>query len=312
MSMVPLSTVLGRARRDRRPSERPAWMEQPSRTGQGLKLLVVLAMVVAVGYPFLLAIGTSLSTKAELAANGGYVLIPAHPTLEAYRVVLSGGVVTRAALVSIGITLVGTALSLLCTICLAYGLSRPGTLAGKPLLLIVVGTFLFTPGIIPNYLVAQELGLLDTYGAMVVPIMLNAFNVIVVRAFFQGIPEELHEAARLDGAGELKVLLRIVLPLSKAVIAVVGMFYAVTYWNSFFNAMLYINDPDKLPLQVVLRSYVLQGDTFNAKAMGVSVLPASTSLSMAVLVLAVLPIIAVYPFLQKYFAKGVLTGAIKA
>ncbi|MFJ9811117.1 carbohydrate ABC transporter permease [Streptomyces sp. NPDC101158] len=310
--MVPLSTLFGRGRHARRPPGRPAWMEQPSRAGQGLKLLVVVAMTVAVGYPFLLAIGTSLSTKAELAANGGYVLFPAHPTLEAYRVVLSGGVVTRAALVSVGITLVGTALSLLCTICLAYGLSRPGTFAGKPLLLVVVGTFLFTPGIIPNYLVTQALGLLDTYGAMVVPIMLNAFNVIVVRAFFQGIPEELHEAARLDGAGELKVLLKIVLPLSKAVIAVVGMFYAVTYWNSFFNAMLYINDPDKLPLQVVLRSYVLQGDTFNAKAMGVSVLPASTSLSMAVLVLAVLPIMAVYPFLQKYFAKGVLTGAIKA
>ncbi|MFE5301200.1 carbohydrate ABC transporter permease [Streptomyces sp. NPDC056632] len=310
--MVPLSTRFGRGRRGRRPPGRPAWMEQPSRAGQGLKLLVVVAMTVAVGYPFLLAIGTSLSTKAELAANGGYVLFPTHPTLEAYRVVLSGGVVTRAALVSVGITLVGTALSLLCTICLAYGLSRPGTFAGKPLLLVVVGTFLFTPGIIPNYLVTQALGLLDTYGAMVVPIMLNAFNVIVVRAFFQGIPEELHEAARLDGAGELKVLLKIVLPLSKAVIAVVGLFYAVTYWNSFFNAMLYINDPDKLPLQVVLRSYVLQGDTFNAKAMGVSVLPASTSLSMAVLVLAVLPIMAVYPFVQKYFAKGVLTGAIKA
>ncbi|MFD0141037.1 MULTISPECIES: carbohydrate ABC transporter permease [unclassified Streptomyces] len=310
--MVSLSTLLDRSRRGRRHAERPVWMEQPTRTGQGLKLLVIVAMIVAVGYPFLLAIGTSLSTKAELAANGGYVLIPTDPTLEAYRVVLSGGVVTRAALVSVGITLVGTALSLLCTICLAYGLSRPGTLAGKPLLLIVVGTFLFTPGIIPNYLVAQSLGLLDTYGAMVVPIMLNAFNVIVVRAFFQGIPEELHEAARLDGASDLKVLLRIVLPLSKAVIAVVGMFYAVTYWNSFFNAMLYINDPEKLPLQVVLRSYVLQGDTFNAKAMGVSVLPASTSLSMAVLILAVLPIVAVYPFLQKYFAKGVLTGAIKA
>ncbi|WP_262008364.1 carbohydrate ABC transporter permease [Streptomyces sp. FIT100] len=314
MSSTPMSASLGRflGRRRRRPAERPVWMERPTWAGQGFKFLVIVAMTVAVGYPFLLALGTSLATKAELAANGGYVLLPARPTLEAYQVVLAGGVVTRAALVSVGVTLVGTALSLLCTVCLAYGLSRPGTYAGKPLLLVVVGTFLFTPGIIPNYLVAQELGLLDTYGAMVVPIMLNAFNVIVVRAFFQSIPEELHEAARLDGAGDLAVMLRIVLPLSKAVIAVVGMYYAVTYWNNFFNAVLYINDQDKLPLQVVLRSYVLQGDTFNAKAMGVSALPASTSLSMAVLILAVIPIVAVYPFLQKYFAKGVLTGAIKA
>ncbi|MDQ8707926.1 carbohydrate ABC transporter permease [Streptomyces sp. LHD-70] len=309
MSSPAISTFL---RRGGKSSERPVWMERPSWAGQGLKFLVIVAMIVAVGYPFLLAIGTSLATKAELAANGGYVLLPEQPTLEAYRVVLSGGVITRAALVSVVVTVVGTALSLLCTICLAYGLSRPGTFAGKPLLLIVVGTFLFTPGIIPSYLVVQELGMLDTYGAMVAPIMLNAFNVIVVRAFFQSVPEELHEAARLDGAGELTILCRIVLPLSKAVIAVVGMFYAVTYWNNFFNAMLYINDPDKLPLQVVLRSYVLQGDTFNAKAMGVSVLPASASMSMAVLILAVLPIIAVYPFLQKYFVKGVLTGAIKA
>ncbi|WP_338702160.1 carbohydrate ABC transporter permease [Streptomyces sp. Q6] len=299
-------------RRARRDTARPAWMEPPSPAGQALKLVVILGMIVAVGYPFLLAIGTSLSTKAELAANGGYVLFPQHPTLEAYRVVLAGGVVTRAATVSVGVTLVGTALSLLCTVCLAYGLSRPGTFAGKPLLLVVVGTFLFTPGVIPNYLVVQELGLIDSYGAMVLPIMLNAFNVIVVRAFFQGIPDELHEAARLDGAGELTILCRIVLPLSKAVIAVVGMFYAVTYWNSFFNAMLYINDSNKLPLQVILRSYVIQGDTFNAKALGVSVLPATTALSMAVLILAVLPIVAVYPFLQKYFVKGVLTGAVKA
>jgi ABC-type glycerol-3-phosphate transport system permease component len=131
-------------------------MEQPNPAAQTLKFVAIIAMIVAVGYPFLLAIGTSLSSKAELAANGGYVLFPSHPTLEAYRVVLSGGVITRAAIVSVGVTVIGTALSLLCTIALAYGLSRPRTFAGKPLLLIVVGTFLFTPGIIPNYLVVQD------------------------------------------------------------------------------------------------------------------------------------------------------------
>ncbi|MGW1550618.1 2'-5' RNA ligase family protein [Streptomyces sp. NPDC002346] len=175
-------------------------------------------MVSPVPLVFLLCLGTSLATKEELAANGGYALFPSNPTFESYNVVLSGGVVTRAAVVSVVITLVGTALSLLCTVALAYGLSRPGTVAGKPLLMIVLGTFLFTPGIIPNYLVIQELGMIDTYGALIAPIMLNAFNIVVVRAFFQGIPDELHEAARLDGAGDLRILLRIVLPLSKAVI----------------------------------------------------------------------------------------------
>lgn len=152
---------------------------------------------------FLLCLGTSLATKEELAANGGYVLFPSNPTFESYNVVLSGGVVTRAAVVSVVITLVGTALSLLCTVALAYGLSRPGTVAGKPLLMIVLGTFLFTPGIIPNYLVIQELGMIDTYGALIAPIMLNAFNIVVVRAFFQGIPDELHEARGRQGPAGL-------------------------------------------------------------------------------------------------------------
>ncbi|NGO75409.1 carbohydrate ABC transporter permease [Streptomyces sp. YC504] len=290
---------------------RPPWMERPTWYGQGLKVLVLGAIVVAVGYPFLIALGTSLAGKEEIAANGGYVMFPTEPTLQAYEAVLSGGVVTRAALVSIGVTLVGTALSLLCTIALAYGLSRPGTVAGKPILFLVLGTFLFTPGIIPVYLVVDQLGMIDSYASLIVPIMLNAFNIVIVRAFFQGIPDELHEAARLDGAGEITILWRIVLPLSKAVLAVVGMFYAVSYWNNFFNAMLYINDGAKLPLQMVLRSYVLQGDTINESAMGVSSLPPSSATQMAVLLLAIVPIIAVYPFLQRHFTKGVLTGAVK-
>lgn len=297
-------------RRRPRP-ERPPWMERPTWYGQGAKAIVLVLIVVAVGYPFLLALGTSLAGQEELDANGGYVLIPEHPTFEAYNVLLQGGVVTRAAMVSVVVTAVGTVLSVVCTVALAYGLSRPGMVGGKPILLLVLGTFLFTPGIIPTYLVVQEFGMLDSYASLILPVLLNVFNVIVVRAFFQGIPTELYEAARLDGAGELTILCRIVLPLSKAVIAVVGLFYGVSYWNSFFNALLFLNDSGKYPLQVVLRSYVVQGESINAKAMGVSQLPPSISLQMAVLILALIPILCVYPFLQKYFAKGVLTGAVK-
>lgn len=289
----------------------PPWMEEPTRLGRllkGVALVVICALVI---YPFLIVLGTSLAPRQEIIDGGGFVLIPHHPTLEAYRVVLSGGVVARSAVVSIGITLVGTAASLVCTVMLAYGLSRPHTTGTRPILLLMLGTFLFAPGIIPNYLVVKQLGLLDSYAALVVPVLLNAFNVVVVRAFFQAIPDELIDAARIDGAGEVRILTRIVLPLSRAVLAVVALYYAVSYWNTFFNAILYLSDSSRWPLQVILRKYVIQGDSMTATALGVQTLPPSQSLQMAVLVIAIVPIAAVYPFLQKYFVRGVLTGAIK-
>lgn len=312
MSQQTLAARLRSARSVERAAKgRPPWMERPHWYGQGAKAVTLIVICVVVCYPFLLAIGTSLADRAELNANGGYVLWPSHPTLEAYRVVLSGGVVTRAALVSIFITLIGTALSLVCTTMIAYGTSRPGTLLGKPILMLILGTFLFSPGLIPTYLVVQQFGMLDTYASLILPVLLNGFNIIVIRSFFQSIPDELYDAARIDGAGELTVLLRIVLPLSKAVLAVIGLFYAVGYWNSFFSAVLYLNDSGKFPIQVILRAYVLNGQSINAQAMGVHVLPPATSLQMAVLIIAIVPIFCVYPFLQKYFVKGVLTGAIK-
>jgi ABC-type glycerol-3-phosphate transport system permease component len=289
----------------------PPWMEEPTRLGRllkGVALVVICALVI---YPFLIVLGTSLAPRQEIIDGGGFVLIPHHPTLEAYRVVLSGGVVARSAVVSIAITLVGTAASLVCTVMLAYGLSRPHTTGTRPILLLMLGTFLFAPGIIPNYLVVKQLGLLDSYAALVVPVLLNAFNVVVVRAFFQAIPDELIDAARIDGAGEVRILTRIVLPLSRAVLAVVALYYAVSYWNTFFNAILYLSDSSRWPLQVILRKYVIQGDSMTATALGVQTLPPSQSLQMAVLVIAIVPIAAVYPFLQKYFVRGVLTGAIK-
>jgi len=289
-------------------------MERPTAWGRGTKATALALITVVVAYPFLLALGTSLADQKELVANGGYVFLPGHPTLSAYRVVLSGGVVTRAVLVSTGITVVGTALSLICTVMLAYALSRPGMLAGKPILMIVLGTFIFSPGIIPTYLVVKQFGMLNSYASLIVPVLVNGFNVIVMRGFFQGIPDELFDAARIDGAGELTVLFRIVLPLSKAVVAVVGLFYAVGYWNSFFSATLYLNDASKWPLQVILRSYVLQGVHMSAGDLGIQAanMPPATSIEMAVLIIAILPILCVYPFVQKYFVKGVLTGAVKA
>ncbi|MER6512449.1 carbohydrate ABC transporter permease [Nonomuraea sp. NPDC048881] len=287
-------------------------MERPTIAGRTLKFVVLTAITVAVLYPFGLAVGTSLMGRAESIANGGsYVLWPSHPTFEAYSLILSGGAVTRSVLISIGITLTGTALSLICTVFLGYALSRRGMLGGKPILLMVLATFLFTPGMIPSYLMVKELGMIDTYQSLIVPVLVNAFNVVVVRSFFQNLPEELFEAARMDGCGEFRMMWRIAIPLSKAVIAVVGLFYAVSYWNTFFTAILYINDQTKHPIQVVLRQFIFRGTSATGSDVAiVRDLPAS-SVQMAVLIIALVPILLAYPFLQKYFTKGVLTGAIK-
>lgn len=289
---------------------RPPWMERPTRLGQFAKALAVVVVVTAVVYPLLGVIGTSFASQSDIIRSTGLVLWPDHPTLDAYRTIFTGGVVTRALLVSIGITLVGTSASLLVTVGMAYGLSRRDVTGSRAILMIALFTMLFNAGIIPNFLLIKGLGLYDTYAALVMPTLVSAFNLVVLRSFFMNLPEELYDAAKVDGAGDFRILVRIVLPLSKAVLAVISLFYAVTYWNAFFNALLYLGDSDKWPLPMVLRTYVLQGQSLNSASAG-EVLAPQQAVQMAVLVIAVVPILLVYPFLQRYFTKGVLTGAIK-
>ncbi len=170
----------------------------------------------------------------------------------------------------------------------------------------------FSAGIIPNFMLIKYLGLLDSTWSLIIPGLISAFNMIVIRNFFQGLPEELIEAARIDGAGEWRIFLQIVLPLSKPVLAVMGLFYAVGYWNTYFNALLYINDSEKWPIQVVLQQYVLAGVAIPGAVVSPDAPPPpGVTLQMAVIVLATVPILIVYPFLQRYFTSGVLTGAIK-
>ena len=293
---------------------RPAWQGRPSALTQSAKTAVLAAVVTLVVAPFWIVVATSLATTEEITRNGGWVFWPDEWTLQAYRDVLSGGVITRALLISVGVTAVGTAASLIATILLAYALARPAVFGGKPIMLLILFTFLFPPGMIPSYLVVQQLGLLDNLGSLVLPVLVNAFNLVVMRGFFQGIPEDLYHAARIDGAGDLRILTSIVLPLSKAVVAVVGLFYAVGYWNAFFNAVLYLNDAAQWPLQPVLRLYVIQGAQLadSAAASDAGTFTAPQSIQMAALIIATVPILLVYPFVQRYFVRGVLTGAVKA
>ncbi|MGP9500764.1 carbohydrate ABC transporter permease [Specibacter sp. AOP5-B1-6] len=288
---------------------RPAWKEPASPIYNAIKGVVIGGISLSIVIPLLLVVSTSLADDKQLIAAGGFVLWPTHPTFAAYEAIFSGEFMFRALGVSAFITAVGTFLALFITITMAYATSRP-VLFGRPVLLLVLFTLLFAPGLIPMFLMVKQLGLLNTVWSLILPGTFAAFNFVVMRSFFMNIPAELIEAARIDGASDFMILRKVVLPLSKAVIAVVGLFYAVGFWNAFFNAMLYINDQTLYPVQLILRNYVVQGGSM-ADAIGVTSTPPPQSMQMAVVVVALLPILIVYPFLQKHFTKGVITGAIK-
>ncbi len=289
---------------------RPAWVEPPNPVVTTVKGIVIGLILLVMVYPLAYVILNSFAGPEATTTAG---LIPSEWSLSAYSTIFKGGIVQRSLIVSILITLVGTALSLAVTSTLAYALTKTRQVPGiRPALYLVLLTMIFSAGIIPNYLVVKAFGLLDSYWSLIVPVLASAFNVVVMRNFFMQLPRELFEAARMDGAGELSIFIKIVLPLSRAVLAVIGLFYAVSYWNSFFNAMLYLNDSSKWPIQLVLNSYVLQGGSMSSmNNTEMYNLPSSQSVQMAVVVMATVPILIVYPFLQKYFTKGVLTGAIK-
>ncbi|MFI6183730.1 carbohydrate ABC transporter permease [Nonomuraea sp. NPDC051191] len=291
-------------------SHQPVWVERPNRVVTTIKGILIGAILLVMIYPLAYVILNSFAGPEATTTAG---LIPSEWSLSSYSTIFKGGIVQRSLIVSILITLVGTALSLAVTSTLAYALTKTRQVPGiRPALYLVLLTMIFSAGIIPNYLVVKAFGLLDSYWSLIVPVLASAFNVVVMRNFFMQLPRELFEAARIDGAGELSIFIKIVLPLSKAVLAVIGLFYAVSYWNSFFNALLYLNDSSKWPIQLVLNSYVLQGASMSSmNGAEMYNLPSSQSVQMAVLVTATVPILIVYPFLQKYFTKGVLTGAIK-
>lgn len=285
----------------------------PSRSMRALKGVVLTVLCAMVIIPFMGVVSTSIASQQQVNQAGGFVLFPTSISWDAYRSIFAGGVVTRAVVVSTLVTAVGTVFSLAASSLLAWALSRRGTVGNRPMLLLVLLSLLFTPGIIPSYLVVLQFGLINSYWSLIVPTMVSAFNVIVIRSFFVNLPGELLDSARIDGASEWQVFRHIGLPLSKAVLAVVGLFYAVGYWNAFFNAMLYINDATKWPLQLVLRTYVVNGTQLGAQDLGSSLeaVPPQASIQTAILVISIVPILLVYPFVQKHFAKGVLTGAVK-
>ncbi|HWO55289.1 carbohydrate ABC transporter permease [Paenibacillus sp. FSL M7-1455] len=262
-------------------------------------------------FPLLHVLAKSFSSSK--AINAGLVkLFPVDWTLVNYQVILSDSSIWRAFLVSVIITVGGTAINLILTASLAYPLSRPEYTMRKMVLIFILVTMIFQAPLIPNYLIIKNLHLLNTLWALIIPSAISAYNLFIMRSFFVGLPSELIDSARIDGAGELRTMWSVILPLSKPVMATMGLFYAVSHWNSYSTALYYINNRALYPLQMRLREIVLSNDLGQAGSLleGFNeVSPAGVQ--MAVIIVSVLPIVIVYPFLQKYFIKGMLIGSIK-
>ncbi|QIP88038.1 carbohydrate ABC transporter permease [Streptomyces sp. Tu 2975] len=308
-----MSHVLGVERREgTRGRLRPAWEEEPRPAGLAAKGLVLALACAAVLFPLWIVVVTSVSSVKTITEAGGLVVVPRGVTLVAYQELLGGGQVTRAALVSLGVTLVGTLFSMTVSVLCAYGLSRSGSVLHRPLLMILLATMFFGAGLIPTYLLVQGLGLTDTYLSLILPSAVNVFNILVLRSFFMSVAPELIDSARIDGAGDARILWRIVMPLSRAVLAVISLFYAVGYWSAWFNASIYLSDQDMMPLQNVMMQLVLKQERPTGLAQAINTGHLSPlSIQMAVMVLALLPVAVLSPFVQRHFKKGMLTGAVK-
>ncbi|MFF4835606.1 carbohydrate ABC transporter permease [Streptomyces sp. NPDC001315] len=292
---------------------RPVWEEPPKKAGLTLKGGFLALCCLGVLGPLWIVIVTSLSPKPVIDRAGGLVVIPKGITFVNYTELLSGGQVSRAIMVSLGVTLFGTLFSMTVSVLAAYGLSRPGTLGHRFFLMTMMGTMFFGAGLIPTYLLVQSLGLTDTYLSLILPSAVSVFNILVLRAFFMGISPELTESARIDGASDVRILLTIIMPLSRAVLAVISLFYAVGYWSAWFNASIYLTDQQMMPLQNVLIQLVQkhsEAPTGLQQAVRTGQLSA-LGLQMAVMVLALIPVAIASPFVQRHFKKGMLTGAVK-
>ncbi|MEU9208374.1 carbohydrate ABC transporter permease [Streptomyces sp. NPDC048415] len=291
---------------------RPAWEEEPHKAGTAAKGTVLGIACFAILFPLWIVIVTSLSSKKTIDETGGLVVVPKDITFVAYHELLSGGQVQRAALVSIGVTLVGTLFSMAVSVLCAYGLSRSGTLGHRWILMTLLATMFFGAGLIPTYLLVQALGLTDTYLALILPSAVSVFNILVLRGFFMGISPELIDSARIDGAGDWRILWKIVMPLSRAVLAVISLFYAVGYWSAWFNASIYLTDQNMMPLQNVMIQLVQKQQRPVGLATQINTGQLSPlSIQMAVMVMALLPVAILSPFVQRHFKKGMLTGAVK-
>jgi putative aldouronate transport system permease protein len=277
---------------------------------------VLLALTLVTLLPMLNVLARSLSDGAKVSSNPG-MIIPRGLTIEAYQYIFDTPVLMRSFGVSVFATVVGTLFNMIVTTMAAYGLSKTDLPGHRFLMWAVILPMLFSAGLLPTYMLIRDVGLLNSVWVLVVWGLVSPFNLILLRNFFWSIPDEIEDAARLDGASDLRTLWDIVLPLSKPVLATVSLFYAVGHWNDFFTGLFFITDNSKWPLQVVLRTIIIDQSMMN---MGGSSSPtgdttrlvvSSENITAASIIFAVVPILLLYPFLQRHFVKGIMLGSVK-
>jgi len=274
--------------------------------------VTLLISLMCIG-PFLYVVSVSL-TDPEVYVPFEFNLIPEKWSLASYKYLLTTNSFISALLNTVYITIVGTIFNIIVTFTMAYGLTKKSLPGRKFILYAVVFTLVFNAGIVPNYLLVQELGLINSHWSLILVSLTNAWSLIVVKSFMDSLPVELEEAARIDGCSDIGVFIRIIIPLSMPAIATFTLFFAVAHWNTYFNALVYLTDSSKWTLQMLIKTLVIDSGSdaiAQAGATGDQASLPQETIRMASIVLAMLPILVIYPFLQKYFAKGVMLGSIK-
>lgn len=263
-------------------------------------------------FPVLYVASVSLTPLSVLTRHGGFLIVPTEITFEAYQFILSQELIPRAYLNTIIITVVGTLINLVMTVLMAYPLSRKGMPGRTVLLVLVLIPMLFSGGLIPLFILVKDLHLINSFWAVILPGAISTYYLLLMKSFFEQLPQDLFECAYLDGASEFTILTQVVLPLSTPVIATMTLFYGVTHWNGFFYPLMFLTDKRLQPLQVILRDLLI-GATQSEVEQSLEyaqLLPGET-LKMAAVMLSIIPLLVIYPFLQKYFTKGLLLGSIK-
>lgn len=274
-------------------------------------LVIVLALVSLLCLlPFLNLLAKSLSEESYVVA-GQVSLWPKAFNWQAYQLVLESSRFLQAFRINVFVTVIGTLLNVVLTVSAAYALSRKYLAGRRFIMFLFVFTMLFSGGIIPTYLVMKELGLINHLGSLILPAMVTPFNMILVKNYFESLPDSLEESAKMDGASNLRVLASIMVPLALPSIATITVFYAVGYWNEYFSALIYINKTELQPLQIFLRETILNMEVAHFANPELIAEVAKESVRGATIIVSTLPILIVYPFMQKYFVKGTIVGSVK-